>query len=71
MKTIAIFCGYALPHLGGIERYVDNLSKQLVKLNYKVIVVSSNYDNVKTVEHKNSVLYIRILCIVCLRIDIR
>ena len=60
MKTIAIFCGYALPHLGGIERYVDNLSKQLVKLNYKVIVVSSNYDKVKTVEHKNSVLYIRI-----------
>ena len=45
MKTIAIFCGYALPHLGGIERYVDNLSKQLVSLKYRVIIVSSNYDN--------------------------
>lgn len=59
-KTIAIFCGYALPHLGGIERYVDNLTKQLIKLNYKVIVVSSNYDDFKTIEDNNRVINIRI-----------
>ena len=43
MKTIAIFSGYHLPHLGGIERYTDNLSKELVKLGYKVIIISSDY----------------------------
>ena len=43
MKTIAIFSGYHLPHLGGIERYTDNLSKELVKLGYKVRIISSDY----------------------------
>lgn len=43
MKTIAIFSGYHLPHLGGIERYTDNLSKELVKKGYKVIIISSDY----------------------------
>lgn len=60
MKTIAIFCGYALPHLGGIERYVDNLSKQLVNLKYRVIVVSSNYDNFKTIEKKDGIINLRV-----------
>ena len=44
MKTIAIFSGYHLPHLGGIERYTDNLAKKLVNNGYKVIIISSNYD---------------------------
>ena len=43
-KTSAIFSGYHVPHLGGIERYTDNLAKKLVENGYKVIVVSSNYD---------------------------
>lgn len=43
MKTIAIFSGYYLPHLGGIERYTSNLSKHLVQQGYKVIIISSNY----------------------------
>ena len=29
MKTIAIFSGYYLPHLGGVERYTYNLAKNL------------------------------------------
>lgn len=43
MKTIAIFSGYALPHLGGIEKYTSNLTNELLKKNYNVINVSSNY----------------------------
>ena len=43
-KTIAIFSGYHVPHLGGIERYTDNLSKQLVNKGYKVIIVSNSYN---------------------------
>ena len=60
MKTIAIFSGYALPHLGGIERYVENLSKQLIKQKYKVIIISSNYDNFKNIEEKDNILNLRL-----------
>lgn len=43
MKTIAIFSGYYLPHLGGVERYTYNLAKKLNKMGYRVIIVTSRY----------------------------
>ena len=42
-KTIAIFSGYYVPHLGGVERYVDKLSEGLIKRGYKVIIVTSKH----------------------------
>ena len=30
-KTIVFFSGYHIPHLGGIERYTDNLGKELTE----------------------------------------
>lgn len=56
-KTIAIFSGYALPHLGGVERYTDNFCKQLNKNGYNVIIISSDYtfDNQYYSEENNSV----------------
>ena len=57
---IAVFSAYLLPHLGGIERYVDNLSKQFVKLGIFPILVTANYDNLKDVEEINGVLIIRL-----------
>lgn len=59
-KVIAIFCGYYLPHLGGIERYIANLSKELIKNNYRVIIVSSNYNNSKTIEKKDNLIEMRL-----------
>ncbi len=46
-SCIAIFSAYMPPHIGGIERYVDNLSSQLLKIGFQPIVVTSNYDNQK------------------------
>lgn len=46
-KTIAIFTGYFLPFLGGIERYTDKLAEHLKSLGYEIIIVTSNYDNFK------------------------
>ena len=43
MKKIAIFSGYHLPHLGGIERYTKNLSDKLVENGYQVSIISSNF----------------------------
>ena len=45
MKTIVIFSGYCVPHIGGIERYTDNLSRKMEEKKIKVIIVTSNYDN--------------------------
>ena len=42
--SILIFSAYMPPHVGGVERYTESLSKQLVKMGYQVIVVTSNYD---------------------------
>ena len=41
-KSFCLFCANYLPNLGGIERYVYNLSKQLVKQGHEVTVVTSN-----------------------------
>ena len=60
MKTVVFFCGYFLPHLGGIERYIDNLSKQFVKNGIKVIIVSSNFDNAANYEIIDNIIQIRI-----------
>jgi glycosyltransferase involved in cell wall biosynthesis len=60
MKTIAIFSGYYIPFLGGIERYTQKLSNELVNLGYKVIIVTSNYDTLKDIEEQNNIKIFRI-----------
>lgn len=60
MKTIAIFSGYYYPHLGGIERYIDNLMKQFIKKGYKPILVTSNYNNEKEEEEKSGIKIFRL-----------
>lgn len=42
---IAIFTGYFLPHLGGVERYVDKLSKALQEKGHEIVIVTSNHNN--------------------------
>lgn len=46
MKKIALFSGYFLPHTGGVERYEYNLAKELVKKDYKIVIVTSKYDEI-------------------------
>ncbi|MBR1376739.1 MAG: glycosyltransferase family 4 protein [Bacilli bacterium] len=59
MKTVAIFSGYFLPHLGGIEKYTDNLAKELSKNGYRIINVSSNYQFKKQYKiEKDNILYL-------------
>lgn len=42
-KVIIIFSGYFLPHLGGVERYVDKVSRALQRKGHKVIIVTSQH----------------------------
>ena len=56
-KKIAIFTGYFLPFLGGIERYTDHLATHLEKFGYEVIIVTSNHDSLITEERKPHHIY--------------
>ena len=54
MKTIALFTGYYVPHTGGVERYVYNISKQLRELGYRVIIVTAHFnDELKFIEESD------------------
>lgn len=60
MHNIVIFSGYFIPHLGGIERYIDNLSRQITKNKINVIIVTSNYNNDKYEENVNGIKVLRL-----------
>lgn len=49
-RKIGIFCGYYLPHLGGVERYVDKLSLALMRLGYEVVIITSNHGNLPSID---------------------
>ena len=59
MKKIAFFCGFYLPHLGGVERYTSNLIKELKK-KYEIIIVTSNDNNYATIEDLDGVKIYRL-----------
>lgn len=43
-KNIVFFNGFFLPHLGGVERYTNNLAKYLKK-KYNIFIVTTNVPN--------------------------
>ena len=42
MKKYCIFAAQFLPHMGGVENYTYNISKELIKRGNKVTVVTNN-----------------------------
>lgn len=58
--TIVIFSAYIPPHLGGVERYVDNLTKQFSKLGYHCVIVTSNYNKEEDFEERTDITIIRL-----------
>lgn len=60
-KTVAIFNGYYLPHLGGVERYTYNISKKLVEQGYNVIIVTTQHsDDLLNEEEQESIKIYRL-----------
>lgn len=59
-KYIAIFSGYYLPHLGGIERYISNLSLKFLELGYTPIIITSNYNNDKSIKTSQGIKIIKL-----------
>lgn len=61
MKKIAIFMGFFKPHLGGIERYIDNLSRELLRNDYEVIIVTTRHlSKLKSIEKIDNVKIFRL-----------
>lgn len=62
-KSFCLFCANYLPNLGGVERYVYNLSKQLIKLGHEVTVVTSNVFDLPSYEvDENGIEIFRMPC---------
>ena len=59
-KYIVIFSAYIPPHVGGIERYTDNLVRYFLKLGYKSVIVTSNYNDEEDFYENNDVTIIRL-----------
>lgn len=59
-KKICIFTGFALPHLGGVERYTDKLVNELKKLNCDITIVTCNNANTKSYEKLENYQIIRL-----------
>lgn len=58
--SILIFSAYIPPHTGGIERYVDNLAKELVKHHYTPVIITANHDDLPAQEKINGVQIFRL-----------
>lgn len=59
-KTIAIFTAFYLPHLGGVENYVANMSRELSELGFKVVIVTSAHKNECGIENKDGASIFRL-----------
>ena len=54
MKTLVIFNGFYLPHLGGVERYTAGMISELKKY-YRIVLVTSNAYNEANYEKKDGI----------------
>ncbi len=62
-KSFCLFCANYLPNLGGVERYVYNLSKRLIKFGHDVTVVTSNVFDLPAYEvDENGIEIFRMPC---------
>lgn len=58
-----IFSAQFLPHMGGIENFTYNISKQLIKEGHKVTVVTNNTTQSKFVENIDGINVYRFNCL--------
>ncbi len=61
-KIIAIVSAHYLPHLGGVERYVHNLAKQLSDRGYRVVIITSRLTGMTETEVDQGIEIYRLPC---------
>ena len=61
--TFCIFSAHYLPHVGGVEKYTQNLARQLADQGNRVIIVTSNvYDLAEREDLGEGVEIVRLPC---------
>ncbi len=60
MKKICIFTAFYPPHLGGVERYTEEIVKELVKSNSQITIVTTNDNNYPEYEKKENIIIYRL-----------
>ena len=63
MARYCIFSAQYIPHVGGIERYTERLSKALVSRGHEVDVVTNNTEGMEHVVSEGGLTVIRLPCI--------
>lgn len=61
-QTYCIFSAFYLPHLGGVEKYTQNLAAALIKQGNSVIIVTSHCPGYKSYETTDEGTIIRLPC---------
>ena len=61
-KRYCIFAAHYLPHLGGIERYVYNMSEKLKERGDEVLIVTSRVGDLSRYEKINGIPVYRVEC---------
>jgi len=54
-KSVCIVTSQYLPHVGGVENYVDNLSRELAKRGHEITILTSEIENVPSYEKKEGI----------------
>ena len=54
-KSVCIVTSQYLPHVGGVENYVDNLSRELAKRGHEITILTSEMENVPSYEKKGGI----------------
>lgn len=54
-KSVCIVSSQYLPHVGGVENYIDNFAKELVRQGNEVTIVTSYIEGTKKHEWKNGI----------------
>lgn len=54
-KSVCIVTSQYLPHVGGVENYVDNLSRELAKRGHEITILTSEIENVPSYEKKDGI----------------
>lgn len=59
---IVVFCAYFFPHKGGVERYIDEIYRRIVKENVSVDIVTCNTEKTSYCEVINGLRVFRLDC---------
>lgn len=59
-RTYCFFASHYLPHLGGVERYVYNISQKLIGIGNKVIVITSSMEDAQWKDVRDGILIYRL-----------